>query len=415
MAWSRTPVEPLRWWVQKVLPTVYDDSLSFQELLGKVVDKLNDIIDNADDFVNYVNEKLLNYELQLENFYNKQEVDEIVAQVTNQLGDKVDKLVELGKTVFYASVNGVQSGIEGTDEYDVGPKVAMYTNRGTLSVGDPITAHDAVSKQYLELNVVETLNDKADKTELNSKRDIVTSTGEERAYTCVGQNQSSVPVWDTLTNGSIVKRSASGTAQIANPIYNKDIANKEYVDDECAKKVTKGSGNSYVVYVHKGNSGEGTVSYSESNTNGSFVVRDNGGRIKASNPTTNNDVVTLSYFNSHIPSGSFNVTSLFSGTATAGNYIVQDISNTYKAYIIRHTAGSSGIIKDDVVYVGNNNSGNHWFTGAYGLSSGQTYAGEMEIRVPQDTTKRSLYFKQATTLEAGYGNVTITDVWGVTW
>jgi hypothetical protein len=41
---SRT-ILPFRFWCQKVLPAVYDDSLSYYELLCKVMDKLNEIIE----------------------------------------------------------------------------------------------------------------------------------------------------------------------------------------------------------------------------------------------------------------------------------------------------------------------------------------------------------------------------------
>ena len=37
-------IEPFRFWCQKVLPTAYDDSLSYYELLNKVVDLLNKAI-----------------------------------------------------------------------------------------------------------------------------------------------------------------------------------------------------------------------------------------------------------------------------------------------------------------------------------------------------------------------------------
>lgn len=41
-----------RFWCQKVLPLVYDDSLSYYEVLCKVVDYLNNVIDDVKDFVN---------------------------------------------------------------------------------------------------------------------------------------------------------------------------------------------------------------------------------------------------------------------------------------------------------------------------------------------------------------------------
>lgn len=47
---SLTPVNSLtnfKFWCQKVLPLVYDDSLSYYEVLGKMVVQLNDVIDNV--------------------------------------------------------------------------------------------------------------------------------------------------------------------------------------------------------------------------------------------------------------------------------------------------------------------------------------------------------------------------------
>lgn len=47
-------VEELRYWVQKVLPLVYDDSLSYYELLSKIVKKLNDLIANNEKLPDYI-------------------------------------------------------------------------------------------------------------------------------------------------------------------------------------------------------------------------------------------------------------------------------------------------------------------------------------------------------------------------
>lgn len=38
------PIEAVKFWCFKVLPLVYDDSLSYYEVLCKVVDKLNEVI-----------------------------------------------------------------------------------------------------------------------------------------------------------------------------------------------------------------------------------------------------------------------------------------------------------------------------------------------------------------------------------
>lgn len=51
-------VEPIRFYVQAVLPTVYDDSLSYYELLNKVVQKVNEVIEQtnsmSENFQEYV-------------------------------------------------------------------------------------------------------------------------------------------------------------------------------------------------------------------------------------------------------------------------------------------------------------------------------------------------------------------------
>lgn len=48
-------LKPFRFWCQKVLPLVYDDSLSYYELLNKVVQYLNDTMENVDGLNENVN------------------------------------------------------------------------------------------------------------------------------------------------------------------------------------------------------------------------------------------------------------------------------------------------------------------------------------------------------------------------
>lgn len=54
-------VTPLCYWVQKVLPLVYDDSLSYYELLNKVVKKLNDLIKNNASLPDFIRELIESY------------------------------------------------------------------------------------------------------------------------------------------------------------------------------------------------------------------------------------------------------------------------------------------------------------------------------------------------------------------
>lgn len=58
---NKMNVDIIRMNVAKVLPLVYDDSLSYYEVLCKVVNKINEIIENIDDTViAIINEELAN-------------------------------------------------------------------------------------------------------------------------------------------------------------------------------------------------------------------------------------------------------------------------------------------------------------------------------------------------------------------
>lgn len=60
-------IMPFRFWCQRVLPAVYDDSLSYYELLCKVVDKLNETIESANlSFENWEKLSVLLEELEKE-------------------------------------------------------------------------------------------------------------------------------------------------------------------------------------------------------------------------------------------------------------------------------------------------------------------------------------------------------------
>ena len=50
------PLNHFRFWCQKVLPLVYDDSLSYYELLCKVVNYINNLIDTNSQIIEYVDE-----------------------------------------------------------------------------------------------------------------------------------------------------------------------------------------------------------------------------------------------------------------------------------------------------------------------------------------------------------------------
>lgn len=54
-------VNKLKFWCQKVLPLVYDDSLSYYELLCKVVAKLNELVEFINTLPDSYKDLILNY------------------------------------------------------------------------------------------------------------------------------------------------------------------------------------------------------------------------------------------------------------------------------------------------------------------------------------------------------------------
>lgn len=68
----------LRFWVQLALPAVYEDSLSYVELLNKVVDRLNELGEDYNELVRILEETSYDYTQMLEDIeFLKSEVQKI--------------------------------------------------------------------------------------------------------------------------------------------------------------------------------------------------------------------------------------------------------------------------------------------------------------------------------------------------
>ena len=72
---ERKDVSPLRYWVHAILPLVYDDSLSYYEVLAKISQKMNEVIEGlnanyeqVDDVTKYTQQQFTNLTLAFNNF-----------------------------------------------------------------------------------------------------------------------------------------------------------------------------------------------------------------------------------------------------------------------------------------------------------------------------------------------------------
>lgn len=90
---SYKTLQPFRYWCQKVLPLVYDDSLSYYELLCKVVDYLNKTMEDVEtlhgdvDNLHTAYEQLQEY---VNNYFSSLDVQE-------EINNKLDAMVESGE------------------------------------------------------------------------------------------------------------------------------------------------------------------------------------------------------------------------------------------------------------------------------------------------------------------------------
>lgn len=106
-----------KYWCYKVLPLVYDDSLSYYEVLCKVVDYINSIIDDNKTQVNDINElrnELKQVQQQIDNFSTKY-VEELVANyIANMIFVDIS---DAGYIVYYIpkSWNDIQFNTTGLD------------------------------------------------------------------------------------------------------------------------------------------------------------------------------------------------------------------------------------------------------------------------------------------------------------
>ena len=111
-------LRPFRVWCQKVLPLVYDDSLSYYELLCKVVDYLNKTMEEVNqlgvDVSNLFNafQQLQDY---VNNYFSTLDVQE---EINNKLDEMVEDgtLADILNTYLFGYVNAVVFGLSEDEE-----------------------------------------------------------------------------------------------------------------------------------------------------------------------------------------------------------------------------------------------------------------------------------------------------------
>lgn len=125
-------LSPFRFWCQKTLPLVYDDSLSYYELLCKVVDYINKLITDEQQLVTAYSE-LQDY---VNNYFDN-------LDVTEEINNKLDQMAEDGSLTELISVY-LDPFIEAQEAYNAQTRTELeaYSEETRLSVNERLDNQD---------------------------------------------------------------------------------------------------------------------------------------------------------------------------------------------------------------------------------------------------------------------------------
>lgn len=126
-------IKPVKFWVHMVTPLIYDDSLTLYELMGKVTQKLNEVIDIVNPLGEGIEETIKQYleefktewEQELKDF--EAEVNETISTNNTTLNNRIDKLT--------SDLTAQQNSFEDTINQDIAEfEERILTQIATITV-----------------------------------------------------------------------------------------------------------------------------------------------------------------------------------------------------------------------------------------------------------------------------------------
>lgn len=146
-----TELKPFRFWCQKVLPITYDDSLSYYELLCKVVDYLNKTMEDVDQVVNDMGDFKTAYDELIGYVNNYFENLDVQTEINNKL-DAMAESGELGRIMqpFFADAIEAIPGVvtDWLDDHVV--QETGYVIDDSLTITDAAADAKAVGDRFTE-------------------------------------------------------------------------------------------------------------------------------------------------------------------------------------------------------------------------------------------------------------------------
>lgn len=274
----------LRYWCTKVIPLVYDDSLSYYEVLCKVTEKLNEVIEVAnaggwtqEEIEAFVKQSVDEYlaEIDLPSSADiaqlQSDVDTAKTDIELIQTNKMDKFTnhEVEGTVVVVAGSGVgssgvslasiQQAIEDAETAadaaaaDASAAMSTATAANGVATSALTAAQNAQnSASALDANKANKINGYTgsgkilvtganDKTPVESDKSVddflekrTGASGTEFAYTNTNNVNGQTAIDQNAIGNTLAKRYTNGRLKVGAPVDNNDAATKQYVDNAVA-------------------------------------------------------------------------------------------------------------------------------------------------------------------------------------
>jgi hypothetical protein len=147
-------VDNLKYWVQQIVPLVYDDSLSLYELVNKVATKLNELIDQSNtyfsqDLKTYLTQILT--EWQADGTFTSIIEGSVFTDFSTRL-TSVESKASANETNIQTNSTGIQTNA--ADILDIKTKLPFATPEHYGAKGDGVTDDTAAIQQCLDENML---------------------------------------------------------------------------------------------------------------------------------------------------------------------------------------------------------------------------------------------------------------------
>lgn len=169
-------MKPFRFWVQTALPLVYDDSLSYYELLCKVVDYINNFIKDENEFANTIAEytaKVDEIQKYVEDYFTSSDFQELVDAALDKMAEDgdFDTIINSILSAYEEEINGTITDIQGDISDIQGDITSLGGRMDTAEDNIATNAGDIDDLDTKIDNEIDGVNDRIDDevAELNEK------------------------------------------------------------------------------------------------------------------------------------------------------------------------------------------------------------------------------------------------------